>query len=677
MAVNTPNIVSGPYTGNGSADTYSYNFRIKDKTQIKVFETDDNGVEVTLTVDVDYTVDDIGIDAGGTVTRVAGNLPTGYTWYIRSDYKTTQKTAFSSQGGFTPRVHEDAFDKLTFLIQQLYDLNARTFRISDSDTDVSSIVALPSAATRANKVLSFDTVGDLITILELGVWRADWLTATVYKYRDMFRDPLTNTVYFVQTAHTSSTVVDDLASNYISVLLDGNPATTNFVPRTSTTGSAILPIGTTAQRDVSPVEGYIRRNTTTDELEEWNGIAWRSVAENVSYAVSGTDTYTATLGINAYRTNKTYHFSFTNTNTVTAPTINLDSLGVKTIKMLNGSALVAGTIPDEALLRYDGVDMILLNPVEAVRATSATSATSATTAGSITGQGALATLNTVSQTEVAANAIGQSEIKETNQDLSVATGAGVTDVLLTAPQHNFLSTYSRDTNGGTIDQIGFVHSPRSGGSFLPNTYLRVGEALATSGTAIGRTYYINSSPPYISADGEIPLFMFGIVDNGTGQLESVAASIDPPWMYNGSTNTVADAKGKNGEYLIKKRLVEVEIPNWRELQVKGKLADRKMISRRLQEDEFTYIPITQEIKNADMNEVPHPFINVGKSKTVVYLDPVSPVMQNLYDLHSLAKTDASAPAASELLHNGNIIIGNQDLNRDKPLGLMCVSLRWK
>lgn len=281
MTVNTTNITSGPYPGNGSSNTFSYTFRVEDKTQLKVFETDAAGVETTLVVDTDYTVGNIGVDIGGIITRVAGNLPTGYTWYIRSDYKTTQLTAFGSQGGFFPYVHEDMADKITFLIQQLYDLNARTFRISDSDTDVSSIVALPPAATRANKVLSFDTVGDLITILELGVWRADWLTATAYKYRDMFRDPATNTVYHTQVAHTSTNVVADLASNYISVLLDGNPATTNFVPRTSTTGSAIMPSGTTAQRDGAPGTGYQRWNTTLGYAEEWNGTVWQKVGDTV------------------------------------------------------------------------------------------------------------------------------------------------------------------------------------------------------------------------------------------------------------------------------------------------------------------------------------------------------------------------------------------------------------
>jgi len=147
MTVNSTNIVSGPYPGNGIADTFNYGFRIEDKTQLKVFETDDEGVETELTVDTDYTVAGIGVDAGGTVTRVAGALPTGYTWYIRSDYDQTQLTAFGSQGGFFPDVHEAAMDKLTFLIQQIQDLLNRSLRVSESYTG-SSITALPNPASQ-------------------------------------------------------------------------------------------------------------------------------------------------------------------------------------------------------------------------------------------------------------------------------------------------------------------------------------------------------------------------------------------------------------------------------------------------------------------------------------------------------------------------------------------------
>lgn len=49
------------------------------------------------------------------------------------------------------------------------------------------------------------------------------------------------------------------------------------VPLTGTTGSAVVPSGTTAQRDVSPVSGYLRYNSSLVAFEGYNGSAWSSL----------------------------------------------------------------------------------------------------------------------------------------------------------------------------------------------------------------------------------------------------------------------------------------------------------------------------------------------------------------------------------------------------------------
>lgn len=132
MTVNTTKITSGPYVGNNIADTFSYTFKVADKTQLSVYETTDLGVETLLVVDTDYTVGGVGNDGGGTIVRTGGALPTNYQWYIRSNYQETQLTAFNSQGAFFPDLHEDAMDKLTFLIQQLIDEKSRSPQVSES-----------------------------------------------------------------------------------------------------------------------------------------------------------------------------------------------------------------------------------------------------------------------------------------------------------------------------------------------------------------------------------------------------------------------------------------------------------------------------------------------------------------------------------------------------------------
>lgn len=46
---------------------------------------------------------------------------------------------------------------------------------------------------------------------------------------------------------------------------------------TSATGSEIIPVGTTAQRDGSPLTGYFRFNSTTTQFEGYSGSAWGSI----------------------------------------------------------------------------------------------------------------------------------------------------------------------------------------------------------------------------------------------------------------------------------------------------------------------------------------------------------------------------------------------------------------
>ena len=157
MTVNTTDITSGPYAGNGIADTFSYTFRITDKAQVNVYETDGDGVQTLLTVDTDYTVAGVGEDNGGDITRVAGPLPNNYEWFIRSNYQETQLTVFESQGPYFPVIHENVADKLTFLIQQLRDTVRRSFRLADNIDNDAAFALNQDAAGRSNLLLGFDS----------------------------------------------------------------------------------------------------------------------------------------------------------------------------------------------------------------------------------------------------------------------------------------------------------------------------------------------------------------------------------------------------------------------------------------------------------------------------------------------------------------------------------------
>jgi len=55
-------------------------------------------------------------------------------------------------------------------------------------------------------------------------------------------------------------------------------STQDAVVKTATTGSAVIPSGTEAQRDGSPQAGYFRFNADTGQFEGYNGTAWGAIA---------------------------------------------------------------------------------------------------------------------------------------------------------------------------------------------------------------------------------------------------------------------------------------------------------------------------------------------------------------------------------------------------------------
>lgn len=81
------------------------------------------------------------------------------------------------------------------------------------------------------------------------------------------------------------------------------------VSKTSDTGSAILPVGTSAERDGSPAVGYMRYNTTLAQFEGYGAAGWGKVGGGATGG--GTDAvfleadnvvttdYTITTGKNA------------------------------------------------------------------------------------------------------------------------------------------------------------------------------------------------------------------------------------------------------------------------------------------------------------------------------------------------------------------------------------------
>ncbi|HEA0345098.1 TPA: hypothetical protein RU593_003030 [Salmonella enterica] len=201
------------YTGNGVTTSFPYTFRIFKKSDLVVQAVDLSENITDLVLDTDYTVTGAGGYTGGNVV-LSSPLANGYQISISRELPVTQETDLRNQGKFFAEVHEDAFDKLTMLIQQAiswlrlslrkpsfvanyYDaLNnyIRNLRDPSRPQDAATknyvdnlsvtnsnrairvpepfISSLPDIDGRKNKSLSFDNAGEplLLDPAQSGLW---------------------------------------------------------------------------------------------------------------------------------------------------------------------------------------------------------------------------------------------------------------------------------------------------------------------------------------------------------------------------------------------------------------------------------------------------------------------------------------------------------------------------
>lgn len=184
------------YTATSGQTVFTVSFEFFENADLKVYK---NAVLQTITTH--YTVTGAGVTGGGSITLTSGATAGDIITIVR-DIPVKRVTDFPTSGPFNISALNTELDKIVAMVQEREDDITRVVQLADTDTSTS--LTLPVAASRASKVLGFDATGNAIVMQEIGNYRGNWAAATAYILRDIVKDTSNANIYICVQAHTSS-----------------------------------------------------------------------------------------------------------------------------------------------------------------------------------------------------------------------------------------------------------------------------------------------------------------------------------------------------------------------------------------------------------------------------------------------------------------------------------------
>jgi hypothetical protein len=233
--------VKNSYSGNGSNDTFVYGFKIFADTDLEVIIRSATGTETIKTLTTHYTVTGAGSASGGNVVFTAGNIPTGTeTVVVRREVPQTQAIDYIANDPFPAESHEEGLDRATMTIQQLQEEVNRSIKLSATNTMTSTEFTV-GATDRANKVLAFDSSGEIAVTQELGTYKGTSATTTTaaYAIRDIVKGSTTaqlNNIYICIQASPVGTALTN--TSYWVLIVDAVSAATSATAAASSASAA-------------------------------------------------------------------------------------------------------------------------------------------------------------------------------------------------------------------------------------------------------------------------------------------------------------------------------------------------------------------------------------------------------------------------------------------------------
>ena len=227
------------HDGDGSNVTFPYDFKIFADGDLTVILRSSTGTETVQELTTHYSVTNAGVVSGGNVVFVSAPA-SGVTVVIRRNIAQTQITDYTANDPFPAESHEDALDRLTFITQQQQEELDRSIKLSRTNTMTSTEFTL-GATDRANKVLAFDSSGEISVTQELGTYKGTDATVTTeaYAVRDIIKSTTTAQLNNVYICVATSVVGDSLTdTDHFELLVDAVSAATSAATATTKAGEA-------------------------------------------------------------------------------------------------------------------------------------------------------------------------------------------------------------------------------------------------------------------------------------------------------------------------------------------------------------------------------------------------------------------------------------------------------
>ena len=233
--------VKNSYSGNGSTTQFAYGYKIFADSDLIVIIRSAAGTETVKTLTTHYTVAGAGDASGGSITFTIGNTPaSGETVVIIREVPQTQAIDYIANDPFPAESHEEGLDRATMTTQQVQEELNRSIKLSRTNTMTSTEFTV-GATDRANKILAFDSSGEISVTQELGTYKGTSATVTTAAFvqRDIVKSTTSAQLNNVYICVADSVIGDSLTdTDHFELLVDAVSAATSATAAASSATAA-------------------------------------------------------------------------------------------------------------------------------------------------------------------------------------------------------------------------------------------------------------------------------------------------------------------------------------------------------------------------------------------------------------------------------------------------------